>query len=144
MTWARSMGQEVPGLSLRCEHVEYRATYRVASIYGLGRAIYTLFFLEKVRSHLWSKQSFFPFKSGIFDQANCKARQKNHGERVLEVPESSQTVCRETEVVLGDEAQKRVGARVFCSCVYTFALDVTFSCLRTSPQLVRLLEEFNT
>ena len=120
MTWARSMGQEVAGLSLRCEHVEYRATYTVASIYGLGRAIYTLFFPEKVRSHLRSKQSFSPFKSDIWDQANYKA--KNHRERVLEVPESSPTVCRETEVVLGYEAQNRVGARVFCSCVDTVAL----------------------
>ena len=35
--------------------------------------------------------------------------------RSKEVPESSQTVCRETEVVLGYEAQNRVGARILCS-----------------------------
>ena len=117
MTWARSMGQEVAGLSLRCEHVEYRATYRVASIYGLGRAIYTLFFLEKVRSHLWSKQSFSLSKVAFLIRQITKQRIMENGSWKCQ-----SQVRRETEVVLGDEAQKRVGARVFCSCVDTIAL----------------------
>ena len=102
------------------------------------------FFLEKVRSHLRSKQSFSLSKVTFLIRQITKQDKKNHRERVLEVPESSQTVCWETEVVLGYEAQNRVSARVFCSCVKHSCPDVTFSCLRTLPQLVRLLKEFNT
>ena len=34
--------------------------------------------------------------------------------RVKEVPESDETACWETDLVLGYEAQDRGGARVFC------------------------------
>ena len=42
--------------------------------------------------------------------------------RAKEVPESFKTVCRETELVRGFEAQDRGGARIFCSLADIVAL----------------------
>ena len=44
-----------------------------------------------------------------------KQDKKTIDKRVKEVPESDETVCRETELALGYEAQDREGVRVFCS-----------------------------
>ena len=55
-------------------------------------------------------------------QKTTKQDKETIVKRAKEVPESDKTVCRETELVRGYEAQDWGGARVFCSFADTVAL----------------------
>ena len=58
----------------------------------------------------------------LFIKKITKQDKESIDKQVKELPESDKTVCRETEVVRGYEAQDRGGARVFCSFADVVAL----------------------
>ena len=74
-------------------------------IYVLGRAVLSLF--QKVLSHLRPKHTF-PLTMTFLIQKITKQDKETIDKRVKEVPDSEKTVCRETELVRGYEAQDRV------------------------------------
>ena len=93
---------------------------RVTLIFSQGRTVYSSVF-ENVRSLLRPKHRS-PLQKTFLIKKITKQDKETIDKRTKEVPESHKTICRETELVRGYEAQDRGGAQVFCSFADIVAL----------------------
>ena len=87
------------------------------SIYGPKRTVYSSLFLIKKKGAqpFTAETSNLPFKMTFLMWKITMQDKETIGKRAKEVPESDRAVWRETELVLGHEAEDRGGARVFWS-----------------------------
>ena len=79
----------------------------MTAVYGQNCTVYSPFF-QKMSSHLRPKHPFAHLEMTFLIQKITKQDKETIVKRVKEVPESDETVCRETELVRGYEAQDRV------------------------------------